>query len=297
MFYIGKNDVAQKASAVYVGVNGVARKVSKAYVGVNGVARLCWSGDDPSIPTDPAGAAKLNESWKYGTQRSTITKITFTRTYTPTGSEDSSWTIATGDYGDIMGYRKNNEVTIVGDNRGQLIADDCHFLFNGCYDLIQIVGFELVDTSLVTDMRAMFANCGKLTSVNLTNLNTSNVTKMSNMFGFCESLTSLDVTNFDTSKVTDMSHMFSYCTHLASIDVSGFDTSKVTDMQSMFEMCMCLTSLDLTSFNTNKVSNMIQLFQNCVNLNQILVSANTWVTASNNSNMFYDCGCSDVTYV
>lgn len=47
--------------------------------------------------------------------------------------------------------------------------------------------------------------------------NYGNVADMRNMFSNCSKLTSLDVSNFDTSKVTNMGAMFWYCYALTTI--------------------------------------------------------------------------------
>lgn len=271
MFYVGIDDKARKVSNIYVGVDGVARKVVKAYVGVNGVAQLCW----PVEAVDLAKCAKLNSSWRDGCSYSTITKITFVRNYTPTGEESDVWVAAEGEYGSIKCYRNNKEVIIAGDDRGRITLDsNCSALFAYCSKLTTIEGLELLDTSNVTVMVQMFHGCSSLTSLDLSTFNTSNVISMANMFNQCMELNSLNLSGFNTSNVNDMSHMFAYCGMYGE-----------------------LSSLDLTSFDTSNVTDMRYMFSNCAQVTQILVSADTWETADNATSMFYNCGCSDVTYV
>ena len=109
-----------------------------------------------------------------------------------------------------------------------------------------------LDTSNVTDMRYMFADCVSLTSLDVTNFKTSNVTDMRGMFINCFNLTSLDVSKFDTRKVTNMENMFHGCKKLTSLDLSKFNTSNVTNMYSMFAYCTNLRTLDLSNFDTSK---------------------------------------------
>ena len=118
---------------------------------------------------------------------------------------------------------------------------------------------------------AMFYNCDKLTSLDLSNFDTSKVTNMNSMFYGCSSLTSLDVSNFDTSKVTSMYEMFYNCSSLTSLDVSKWNTSKVTTMNSMFYGCSSLTSLDVSKWNTSNVTTMSRMFYNCSELTTIRV--------------------------
>ena len=91
-----------------------------------------------------------------------------------------------------------------------------------------------LDTSNVTDMRAMFANMNALTALDLSKFNTSNVTDMSWMFVGMEALTALDVSNFNTSNVTDVAYMFADMDPLKRPDTSKFDTSKMTNKDEMF---------------------------------------------------------------
>ena len=141
-------------------------------------------------------------------------------------------------------------------------------MFNNCGSLTSL-NVSKFDTSNVTDMGAMFQNCGSLTSLDLSGWNTSNVTNMNSMFYYCSALTSLDVSRWNTSKVTNMSWMFDTCSSLTSLDVSKWNTSNVTNMMAMFNNCGSLTSLDLSGWNTSNVTNMTAMFQNCSALKTI----------------------------
>ena len=125
------------------------------------------------------------------------------------------------------------------------------------------IDLSVFDTSEVTNMGNMFADCSSLTSLDLRSFDTSQVTNMSSMFDSCHGLTSLDVSKFDTSNVINMYSMFSHCRSLTSLDVSKFDTSNVINMYSMFSHCRSLTSLDVSNFDTSKVINMVSMFCEC----------------------------------
>ena len=91
--------------------------------------------------------------------------------------------------------------------------------------------------------------------------NTSNVTNMTGMFANCHSLTSLDVSRFNTSNVTSMSSMFQNCDGLKSLDLSRFDTSKVTNMNFMFEDCTALQEIKMigcSSTTIGKIKNQLE---------------------------------------
>jgi surface protein len=111
------------------------------------------------------------------------------------------------------------------------------YWFSGLLNLTDIEGLEYLNTENVTDMKYMFNDCEKLTSIELNGFKTAKVTDMSRMFYNCQELTSLDVSGFKTAEVTDMNKMFYLCRKLTSLDVSGFNTAKVTNMSNMF--CSC----------------------------------------------------------
>ena len=137
-------------------------------------------------------------------------------------------------------------------------------LFANCQELtsIDISGF---DNHLVDRTDAMFENCFKLKSITgLEKLNTSNVTKMDFMFANCKALTELDLSTFNTSNVTRMFFMFAGCDALTKLDLSSFNTSKVTYMESMFENCSKLSSLTFgASFSMAKVVYKQNMFSGC----------------------------------
>lgn len=128
-----------------------------------------------------------------------------------------------------------------------------------------------LDTSNITNMGSMFAECTALTSVNLANFDTSKVTNARGMFSGCKSLTSLDLSGWDTSNILNVfntdyngSGMFENCENLVDLKLpKNFITSKVTDIRQMFKGCKSLTSLDLSGWDTSNIELMNNLFENC----------------------------------
>ena len=151
-------------------------------------------------------------------------------------------------------------------------------LFQNCSNLESIEGLNNFDTTNITDMRAMFDSCGKLTKLDLSNWNTSNVTNISYIFNNCINLIKLNLTNWNTSKVIDMEAMFKNCLDLVELDVSNFNTSNVVDMTGMFINCRELTKLDLTRWNTSAVHSMDSMFKGCSSLTELDLS--NWNTLS-----------------
>ena len=121
-------------------------------------------------------------------------------------------------------------------------------------------------------------------------LNTSEVTDMFGMFANCRNIKLLDLSKFNTAQVTDMRSMFESCSSLKRLDLSTFDTDEVEEMGYMFYGCDDLTYLDLTGFKTDKVENMSYMFADCFELQTIVVS-DKWNTdaVSASDNMFDEC--------
>ncbi len=86
------------------------------------------------------------------------------------------------------------------------------------------------------------------------NLNTSDVTNMVSMFADCNQLTSLDLSNFNTANVTNMSYMFYGCREMKTIYVGkGWSTAAVTDSKRMFEECYSLVGGKGTTYDASHV--------------------------------------------
>ena len=164
-----------------------------------------------------------------------------------------------------------------------------HAWFYDMQNLQSITGMkEYLNTSAVTNMAWMFADCYKLESLDVSSFNTAKVEYMDYMFRDCYNLKSLDVSRFSTSKVTNMESMFDGLTVLTSLDVSRFNTANVENMSYMFADCSSLTSLDVSHFNTSKVTNMESMFRSGA-LKSIDLSSFDTSNVTDMNYMFYLC--------
>ena len=234
----------------------------------------------------------MNNTWYRGTTDiSTIREINIVDSHTPTGNETETYNADVNNEGSIKCYVNDTVLTIAGNGSSKIMCNpESLDMFRNFTNLKSINGLQLLDTSNVTRMDAMFEFDSSLTTLDLSNFNTSKVTYMSNMFSDCSNLTTLDVSSFDTSKVCDMEYMFNNCRSLTSLDLSSFDTSKVETMLQMFSRCGSLTSLDLSSFDTSKAYNMTAMFNLCSNLTTIYTSE-LWSTdaCTESTIMFNQC--------
>ena len=155
--------------------------------------------------------------------------------------------------------------------------------------LAAIEGLQNLNTSEVTNMRAMFNGCSRLTNLDLSSFNTSNVTDMSGMFYGCTVLKALDLKNFNTEKVENLSGMFSNCSTLTTLNLKNFNTSNVTNMSWMFAGSFALTTLDLSNFNTSNVTDMIGMFAYSSALTSLDLSNFNTSNVTVMTRMFYGC--------
>ena len=199
---------------------------------------------------------------------------------------------------DLSGIETTNIKNIVFDESFKTYAPtSLEQFFSGSSTLETISGLEYLNTANVMDMSDMFADCQKLSSLDLSKFNTEKVTDMRGMFYGCQKLSSLDLSKFNTEKVTNMSSMFEDCLELSSLDLSNFNTKEVKHMNSMFRGCSALTSLDLSNFNTEKVESMGNMFEGCSALTSLdLSNFNTKKVLYMNS-MFQACSALTTIYV
>ena len=94
-----------------------------------------------------------------------------------------------------------------------------------------INNFDVLDTSLVTNMNRMFIYLGyHSSSVDMSfvsNMDTSNVTNMNSMFYGCKKFPVGDLSPYDLTNVKDISYMFSGCTTIKSINLNSNFTTKL----------------------------------------------------------------------
>lgn len=154
-------------------------------------------------------------------------------------------------------------------------------------DLLEVLE---ANTTGVTSMYLMFANCTSLRNVAL--FDTSTVTSMQDMFSLCSSLRTVPL--FNTSKVKYMIGMFM---NSGITGIPTFDSSKVEDMRSMFRYCSSLRSV--TMLDTTKVTDVRYMFEDCVNVESGALSfyqqLASKVSVPTHTEAFKNCGSDTVT--
>ena len=126
--------------------------------------------------------------------------------------------------------------------------------FWGMSNLTSIIDMEkYLNTSEVTDMRSMFANCSSLMSLDVSGFNTSKVKRMYAMFYGCSSLTSLDVRSFKTTAVQYMDYMFYNCSSLKTIYCNDNWNKSGLNSNYMFTGCTSLKGGNGTAFDASNI--------------------------------------------
>lgn len=237
--------------------------------------------------------------WNYKTK---ITEVVFENSLVPHDTtEDLIFDVSEKYDESVMSYLVKNgdgdTYTLYIQSDDKIIAPDDMSRFFEDFSLLEnIVGFEFLDTSNVTNMSSMFKYCKGLTAIDLSFLDTSNVTDMSNMFNGCNSLTNLDLSSLETSKVTDMGYMFAGCSNLTSLDLSSLDTANVHDMNNMFAYCKGLVSLDLSSLDMNNVTVISRMFEGNERLVTLDISNIDFSNVEDCSFVFYDMPDDAIVY-
>lgn len=234
----------------------------------------------------PPNTVRVRTSDGYAPIRNASTPSTYETATRVAGTTDVFDVYKSGN--DFSSFIKDstNLVEVLGANTSGITYMES--MFANCHNLTSV---PLFDTSSAINMRSMFRNTS-LTSVPL--YNTSNVKQMYAMFKDCTSL--ITVPLFDMSNVFIMHYMFDGCTSLMSVPL--FDTSKGENMSYMFNGCTSLKAIPL--FNTSEVYNMDLMFKNCINVqsgalalyNQVSARANL---PSHHVQTFYNCGSNTTT--
>ena len=171
------------------------------------------------------------------------------------------------------------------------LAERMDDMFYGCTSLYTITGLDHFDTSKVTSMGYMFANCQRLSGMesDIAGWDTGNCGSTNYMFYNCKQLGALDLSGWNTDKVTGMYYMFNNCQNMASLNLTGWHTGKVTTMENMFYGCKLLESIDVADWDMSKVANIAGMFMDCTALKTLDVSR--WNTASvtNFNSAFRNC--------
>ena len=173
------------------------------------------------------------------------------------------------------------------------VKNICNLLCKGTTNIKNIIFDKSFKTYAPTSLEQFFSGSSTLETISgLEYLNTANVMDMSDMFADCQKLSSLDLSNFNTEKVESMGNMFEGCSALTSLDLSNFNTKKVRYMNSMFQACSALTTIYVSDeFVTTKVRIGSDMFSGCTNLKGYDSSKTDHTFANCGTDGYFTPGC------
>ncbi|WP_220728538.1 BspA family leucine-rich repeat surface protein [Apilactobacillus xinyiensis] len=178
-----------------------------------------------------------------------------------------------------------NNVKKINFNDKLKLPADCGGLFANLPNLKSLNNSNNLDTSNVTNMRSMFANDRRLSTLDVSSWNTSKVTNMSYMFFSVDDLSNLNVGgNFgkNASNVNDMSYMFNGLISINHIDgLNQLNTASAKNMEYMFNGDYNMQDIDLSNFNTSQVNNMDYMFGYNISLKKLDLGDTTNVNSMN----------------
>lgn len=146
--------------------------------------------------------------------REAVTSVTFLDTLA--NMPDTAWDVSAAQDRSVMAWVENGSNLFIA-GEGGVTAGSCRGLFCNYLNVTSIRFNGCFDTSVVTDMCDMFANCWNLTEVDVETLDTGNVGNMTNLFYYCSSLSKLELSGWDVSNVNEAKMMFYHCPNLTDI--------------------------------------------------------------------------------
>ena len=236
-----------------------------------------------------------------------VEKIEFMPTTEVPSEALGSWDASKNLDGSVMAWYvdddSNNLYEVYIGGYGKINLSTGENLFRNFTNLVTLEFNDLIITKNITSMAYMFADCKKLTSIDVRSFNTSNVTDMSGMFQTCQSLTSLDIHTdgdiFNVSKVTNMSRMLFALRNLTELNMEGLNATALTNITNLFGQrwdamigqSASGVKINMKNFNAPKITSVYQLFASNVStkITEIDMSGIYLPSVTNMTEMFYLC--------
>ena len=141
-------------------------------------------------------------------------------------------------------------------------SNDFGSMFYLCSNLENILGLEQFDTKNIKAAYSMFAECRKLTELNLTNWNTENLTNILNMFANCTKLSIIKgIESWDTKNLNNISGTFAGTFALQDLNISNWKTDKITSINESFTNSY-IKNLNIGNWNLSNCTKMTGVFKN-----------------------------------
>ena len=246
-----------------------------------------------TIINENSNVLKIGSSWYKGSaDKKTITKIIIENSSAPI-KYDECWDASISGANRVVVYRVGNELFIVGDKNGVVANSNSADMFLGFTNLTEIQGMRNLKVDNITNMSAMFKNCNKLQSIDLSGFENVKPADMMNVFSGCNNLASIDLSMLDLVDVNKYTNLFYNCKSLRNIiwpeDVSK-NQSNIYCL-NMYYNCSLLERIDMTALSGKNI-NLGSTFSGCTSLKDIKFGTNKML--SFNSTF---CNCSSLVSI
>ena len=141
---------------------------------------------------------------------------------------------------------------------------DCTWMFYNCTNITDISNF--VNLNKITNANAIFGNCSKITSADLTTWNGTNITNYLGLFSSCSKLVNVDLSGLVSPNGTTTQSMFNGCSVLKSITANNTQITINSSCSYMFSNCKALVTLDLSWLVSTVKVDCLYMFSHCDNL-------------------------------
>ena len=169
------------------------------------------------------------------------------------------------------------------------------YLFADCTSLSNIEGLRNLNLSKVTNAQNMFAGCVSITSLEpVEHWNVSSLKKAYAMFDGLSKITSADFSNWNVSNVDNFAWFMAECAELQTIDITGWNTPNLVYTYSMLRDNPKLhTITGLGNINTSKLLSINNMFTNDVSLTTL--DLHNWNTTKLETMSEAFIGCTNLT--
>ena len=236
--------------------------------------------------------------------RSKVESIKFMPTIDVPSSAIEVWDGSLNKDGSVMVYTLDNdsndlyELYIAG--YGELKLSEASYLFQNFTSMVTLDFDNLVTTENVTNMFAMFYQCGKLLNLDVSNFNMRNVTTVMSIFRDCSSLKSLKLNNWNAEKLTNIDYMFYGCSSVTELEMNNFKASILTYLEGMFGNSYynpkystlkigAVQKIDMNNWSIPKVTNLSYMFAGLNNLTELNMEGFNAPSAINLEGSFREC--------
>lgn len=142
------------------------------------------------------------------------------------------------------------------------------YMFGGCTELTNIIGFEKLNFKKLTEASHMFSNCENLKSIDLIALKDTKLETMDDMFEGCKNLEEIkNLDKLNTHNVKTTKDMFYVCKKLKDFSaLKNMDLFNLENASGMFSESGIKSIKPFINWNVVNIEDMQEMFAYCKDL-------------------------------